>query len=120
MTATPCGKEGGGRGKKKNTSSYAEEVSEESGEKQHVGGLLKEGQRRSEGWGGKKRGQEMEPTSRLGDLASQNVPKYDNLFADTSGEAEEDGKEGRRLAGKSILGKKDGTDSVGRCDRNSG
>lgn len=66
-------KEGG----EKNTSSYAGEVGEESGEKQHVGGLLKEGQRRSEGsGGGKKRGQEMEPTSRLGDLASQNVPKY--------------------------------------------
>lgn len=54
MTATPCGKEGGGRGKKGgggNTSSYAEEVGEESGEKQHVGGPLKEGQRRSE-WRG--------------------------------------------------------------------
>lgn len=74
MTATPCGKEGGGRGKKgkKNTSSYAEEVGEESGEKQHVGGPLKEGQRRSEGRkGGKKRGQEMEPTSRLGNLAGR-------------------------------------------------
>lgn len=55
--------------------------------------LLKEGQRRSE-WRGVG-GQEMEPTSRLGDLASQNVPKYDNLLADASGEAERDGKEGR-------------------------
>lgn len=44
-------KEGG----EKNTSSYAGEVGEESGEKQHVGGLLKEGQRRSEGRGQKKR-----------------------------------------------------------------
>lgn len=56
--------------------------------------LLKEGQRRSE-WRGGLGGQEMEPTSRLGDLASLNVPKYDNLFADASGEAEKDGKEGR-------------------------